>query len=355
MPRAPGRLREPFPALQQAFSAMVDVTKSLLRPLNLSSVLEQILTQVHNLFGYEICCILLADENKKELYIAAQRGYDPSIAKGLRLPMEGNRGIVSRAAASRIPHYAPDVSKNPHYIAASPGVRSEFAVPLVLDDEVIGVLDVESREPDAFPREIRKVLEAFAALAALAIYRAQRHEELEQLALTDGLTGLANSRAFWEALHREIARAKRFNQALTLLVLEIDNFKRVNDSHGHLKGDEALRAVGRVLGVTCRAMDIAARVGGDEFAVIFPQTGKPEALMAAKRIHREVKDINLGPRIRLTASLGLAAFPEDGGNPSALFAAADWAMYRIKNQGGDGVAWVPPPPAEPVRSADVPF
>ncbi len=289
----PRKREAPFPIAHEAFHALVDVTKSLLRPMNLAAVLDQILTQVEKLFGYEICSVILPTGRDDRLYIAAHRGYDPAVANTVRIKI-GEEGIVGHVAATGKPYYAPDVSVDPYYIEATSSVRSEFTVPLIIDGRTIGVLDVESSEPDDFPEDVQHVLEAFAALAALAIYRAQHQEELEQLALTDGLTGLANNRAFWEALHRELARARRFNQPLSLLVLEIDKFKEVNDTYGHLKGDEALRGLAHILGVTCRSMDIAARFGGDEFALILPQTTKSDALTVAERLMERVEDVPAG-------------------------------------------------------------
>jgi len=333
MPRSDG---VPLPVLHQAFSALVNVAKQLLKSLDINSVLDEILAQVQRLFGYDICCVLLPSDCGNYVYIAAQRGYDPEIVSRYRLPIGGGRGIVSHVAATGQPYYAPDVSRDPFYIAASPNVRSEFAVPLILDGQLVGILDVESRELDAFPREVQEVLEGFAALAALAIYRAQRHEELQHLALTDGLTGLANNRAFWENLQRELARAQRFSHPLSLMVLEIDNFKRVNDLYGHLRGDEALKAVARLIANSSRAMDIGARVGGDEFALILPQTTKRDATVVAHRLCTQVRSLQLPDDIRLSISVGLASYPEDGASANALFAAADYAMYQIKYQGGGG-------------------
>lgn len=336
MPNATHKREARFPITHDTFHALVDVTKSLLRPMNLTAVLDQILTQVERLFGYEICSVILPTGQDNRLYMAAHRGYDPTIANTIRIKI-GEEGIIGHVAATGKPYYAPDVSVDPHYIEGSARVRSQFSLPLLIDERVIGVLDVESSELDDFPREVQHVLEAFAALAALAIYRAQHHEELEHLALTDGLTGLANNRAFWEALHRELARARRFNQPLSLLVLEIDKFKRVNDSYGHLKGDEALRGLARILSLTCRSMDIAARFGGDEFALILPQTTKQDAIGIAQRLRKHVDQYRLDGHLQLTLSMGLAAFPEDGITPNALFSVADYAMYRVKEQGGDGL------------------
>lgn len=320
-----------------AFHALVDITKSLLQPMTLATALDQILSQVEALFGYEICSVILPAEREDTMYMAAHRGYDPEVANTIRLRI-GRDGIVGHVAATGKPHYAPDVTTDPYYIRGSVTVKSQFAMPLIVDGKVIGVLDVESDRVDAFPEDIREMLEAFAALVALAIYRAQHQERLEHLALTDGLTGLANNRAFWEALHRELSRARRFNHPLTLLMLEIDRFKLVNDTYGHLKGDEALRGIAQILGLCCRTMDTASRFGGDEFALILPQTTKSDARVVAERIRNTIHNYRLDGHIRLTVSIGLSAFPEDGLTPNALFAVADYAMYRIKDLGGDGIS-----------------
>src|SRR5690625_227318 len=171
MSNATRKREAPFPIAHDAFHALVDVTKSLLRPMNLSSVLDQILTQVEDLFGYEVCSVILPTGRKDQLYLAAHRGYDPAIANTIRIKI-GEEGIIGHVAATGKPYYAPDVSVDPHYIEGSPYVRSQFSLPLIIDEKIIGVLDVESHELDDFPQDVQLVLEAFAALAALAIYRA---------------------------------------------------------------------------------------------------------------------------------------------------------------------------------------
>src|SRR5690606_4595827 len=135
------RARSPIPS--EAFHALVDVTKSLLRPMNLAAVLDQILTQVEKLFGYEICSVILPTGRDDRLYIAAHRGYDPAVANTVRIKI-GEEGIVGHVAATGKPYYAPDVSVDPYYIEATSSVRSEFTVPLIIDGRTIGVLDVES-------------------------------------------------------------------------------------------------------------------------------------------------------------------------------------------------------------------
>ncbi len=316
---------------------MVEVAKRLLRPPDLTSVLEAILSQIRTLFGYPICAVLLVDRATNELYAKAQMGCDPEIALKTRLRI-GEQGISGWVAHTGQTYYASDVRTEPRYYEVVPAARSNVAFPLVIDDQVIGVLDVESPQVDAFPPDVREVLEAFATLAALAIYRAQRDEELRRLAQTDGLTGLANHRAMREGLAREIARAQRSGKMVAIVVVEVDGFKQINDRHGHLRGDEVLRAVGDVLWTGCREMDLAARFGGDEFLLLLPETSKDDAAQVATRLRDCLQSLRFAEGFRVTASFGVAGFPDDGADADAILEAADEAMYRVKRAGGNSVA-----------------
>lgn len=330
-----------LPADHEAFQAYVDITKQLLNPTSLSDVLDQILQSVQSLFKYDICSVSLLTEDRDKLYVAAHRGYDSDFVQSFRLRI-GKDGIIGHVAATGRPYYCPDVTTDPYYVEGAPGVKSQFTVPLTVDDKVIGVLDVESRREDDFPLEVQNLIQAFGALASLAISHAQYQEHLEHMASTDGLTGLANHRTFWETLNRELSRARRYGTPLSLVVLEIDKFKRINDSFGHLKGDEALRGIAQVLNRCCRTMDIAARIGGDEFALILPETDKQGAEYVARRVHKAIAKYRLDGHHKMTVSIGLAAFPDDGLTPNALFAVADYAMYHIKDRGGDGISTATP-------------
>lgn len=163
-------------------------------------------------------------------------------------------------------------------------------------------------------------------------------ERLNRLAQTDSLTGLANHRAMWEALEREIARAGRFGQPVSLVVMEIDKFKQVNDRHGRLQGDAVLRNIAAALRKACRTMDLAARFGGDEFVLLLPQTPKIAAVQVGERLRRQLEELSFPERIRLTSSVGVACVPDDATTTDALLEAAEWAMYQAKHSGGNRVS-----------------
>jgi len=163
-------------------------------------------------------------------------------------------------------------------------------------------------------------------------------EAIERSAITDGLTGLFNRAYFESRLQRETRRARRYTQHLSLLLLDLDNFKEVNDTQGHPAGDAVLREMGRLINSCVRDIDIAARYGGEEFTVILPETRRRGAFVVAERIRAEVEKIFrrkkvFGKAIRLTVSGGLSCYPEDAEDPSSLLSKADKALYRAKSSG----------------------
>ncbi len=317
--------------------AMADVAKRLLRPLDLAMVLEEILSQIQDVFAYPMCAICLLDEHRHELRVVAQRGHDPAATAGLPGRVE-EHGVLRWVARHGRPYYAANAMRDPLCAAEVAGAASQVAYPLIVDGRVIGVLHVASPVPDAFPPDVRDALETFATLAGLAILRARRDDELQRLALTDGLTGLANHRALWDTLEREVARARRDARPLSVVIVEIDQFKITNDRLGHLEGDTILRAVAQELTQHTRAGDLAARLGGDEFVLVLPGASKAEAVQIAERIRGRITDIPRGMEgKRLTVSVGVAGLPDDGGEARALVDAADHAMYQAKYIGGNRV------------------
>jgi diguanylate cyclase (GGDEF)-like protein len=164
-----------------------------------------------------------------------------------------------------------------------------------------------------------------------------------QLAHTDPLTGLANRRALVEVLEREAARTRRYGHPCAVLVLEIDRFKQVNDRFGHLAGDEALRRVAATLAGSCRASDVVARFGGDEFVIVMPETSAGAALTVAQRVCRHIEEFTLMQGLQLTLSGGLAECPTHGLSAQQLLDAADQVMYEVKRRGGNGVGRAPEP------------
>jgi diguanylate cyclase (GGDEF)-like protein len=183
---------------------------------------------------------------------------------------------------------------------------------------------------------VARLREGRAQLNAANETLRRQNEQLERLSITDGLTGLYNRRRLMELLAGEVERSKRMAHVCTVLMMDVDNFKRYNDAHGHQAGDAVLKGLGDVLRESTREIDCAARYGGEEFFVLLPETEIKEASEVAERIRTRLKErIFLGGRV--TLSVGIAAYPEHGETPEDLIAAADAALYQAKREGRDRV------------------
>jgi diguanylate cyclase (GGDEF)-like protein len=220
--------------------------------------------------------------------------------------------------------------------ALSIGLRS-----LVDGPEYLGAISI-ARRGEPFTREDEDLLEYLAGQAVVSIENASLHEAVERQAVTDELTGLANVRAFVSALDRELERGRRFDTPVGLVMLDLDDFKHVNDSYGHQQGDEVLAQVAGVLRYVTRELDTPARYGGEELAVILPQTDAAGAELLAERMRVAVEALQV-PRIggrgtlSVTASFGVAAVPESAPDHAGLIAAADAALYAAKRAGKNRV------------------
>jgi diguanylate cyclase (GGDEF)-like protein len=211
-------------------------------------------------------------------------------------------------------------------------LRSALAVPLEGIGGVVGVLALYQAEKDAFARDHLRILLAISGKLALSVENALKYRQAETSATTDFLTGLPNARSLFLHLDGELSRCRRLGQSLAVLVCDMDDFKLVNDRFGHLEGNRLLKAVSGVLRDTCREYDYVARMGGDEFVLVFPGL-QPEDVQAktvrlaliAKMAGQDVCGENL---CRL--SIGAARYPEDGADAEQLLAEADRRMYKAK-------------------------
>lgn len=315
-----------------ALPAAADAAERLFHPSDRTTVLDAFSTAVQTLLGPSSCTVYLVDVASGTLSTAphhftaqpphpAQRGPDRPF-------------IVSSAAHTKQAHY---LAGDGRPTSGGGGVPAQAALPLIAREKLVGVLYITNDDRQPFSERVRPALQGLAAIGGLALHRVLVLEELQRLAMTDGLTGLANQRAFTEALTRELARVARTKESLSIVLIELDRFKHVNDRHGHLRGDEVLRQVAVALKAACRAMDMAVRLGGDEFALVLPGTSKHDALQIADRVRLRIREIGQAEVVRLTASLGVATTQESGITPEGLIDIADRAMYRAKRAGGNRV------------------
>jgi diguanylate cyclase (GGDEF)-like protein len=215
------------------------------------------------------------------------------------------------------------------------GAPRVVAVPFGIDGQGTGVLVFadDARDGSRIQQRRVAVVEQAVAHAATALARVALLEHLQQSALTDGLTGVANRRAFDVALVRELALAGRTDAALAVIILDLDKFKTLNDTYGHLAGDDVLRGVGAALKNCTRAGDLIARYGGEEFVLLLPGATADDAIATARRVREVLRGVE-GPRT-ITASLGIAGWPAHGSTGPELLAAADGALYEAKEGGRD--------------------
>ncbi len=228
--------------------------------------------------------------------------------------------------------------------------RSMICIPLISRGRPIGSLELNSGEGESESRFGERELELVRMLmepAAITIENAFLFQRLQELSVTDDLTRLYNSRYLNTFLGREIKRAKRYRQSVSIIFLDLDGFKTINDTHGHLAGSRALAEVGRLLRDEVRETDIVSRYGGDEFTIVMPQTGPKEARVLAERLRTGLAEhvllASMGLAVQITASFGIASFPEHGGNREELISQADQAMYRVKERSKNGVEVAPEP------------
>jgi diguanylate cyclase (GGDEF)-like protein len=221
-----------------------------------------------------------------------------------------------------------------------------ITLPILSKGRVLGLLVfVTAQDERPLTDEKKNLLESFSDYIAIAVENALSHRKVQDLTITDDLTKLYNSRYLPVVLEREISRSRRYREELSLVFLDLDDFKQVNDRYGHMAGSQLLTEFGNFLYDRVRSSDVGIRYGGDEFVLILPKTSKRAALKFVQRTIEELRAHSFlhrqGLNLKCTASFGIASFPEDGETVDQIIAAADKAMYEVKRSSKDGVFATP--------------
>ena len=271
----------------QELTIFHDVAKALTSSLDLDSILQTIMEKMAEYFRPDTWSLLMVDEEPDELYFAIAVGDAAEALKNVRLKVgEGIAGWVAKHGEQVI---SADVENDPRFAkrideATQWETRSVICVPLRSRLRVLGVIQLVNVDMAQFSEPEIFFLQALCDYAAIAIENARWVEKIQELTITDDCTGLYNARHLYKTLETEVYRSSRFGYEFSVLFIDLDHFKSVNDTHGHLVGSKLLAEIGYLVKAQLRLIDFAFRYGGDEFVVLLPQTGKDQALVVAKRL-----------------------------------------------------------------------
>ena len=345
-----------------------DVSRAAVQPGRLGEVLNRIARFVHARFPRAWVSISLLDETGRWLKVEAWASRrKPPAPLGTRWPV--SKGVCGRAVRTRQPQHVLDPAGDPDWVVFGGRAACEYAVPLQVGDEVLGVMDVETAQRDAFSEGDREVLRTLADQVAGAVRLAVAHDRLrvanralQRLSMSDPLTRLPNRRRFEQVLEAEWRRAARTGTPLSVLVADLDSFKAFNDAHGHPAGDTCLRQVATALRAGLRrAGDFVARWGGEEFVAVLPGTPASDARRIAESLRRAIFDLAVphgaspvSPVVTVTIGAAGGIPRAEDTAPTDLLLAADSALYEAKALGRNRVALSRRAPRRPRIAAPAP-
>lgn len=337
-PAAPARERvfEDIARAHREIYALYEIAQAMGTSLGVADTMTLIASKLSSLVPFSCCALFLYDEETDALTCRFATGVDAEVIQ--RLVVRTGEGLNGWVARNRRPLVNARPSADLEAAGLDPGVttrlHSALVCPLQFNERFIGTLSVYHVEPSIYHDDHRRLLDRISEQAAAVINNSILFEQTQEDSLTDPLTGLPNTRSLFMHLTRELARAQRLRTEVSLLVMDLDDFKQINDTHGHHVGDRALCEVARVLKAAVRPYDICVRYAGDEFIVVLVGCGAEEAERKRQELQRQVAEIRFEARpgrpLMLGISAGAAVFPKDGASYEALLAAADSRMYQDK-------------------------
>ncbi|HWR83255.1 MAG TPA: sensor domain-containing diguanylate cyclase, partial [Candidatus Deferrimicrobium sp.] len=343
--RSEGRLLKLFDTLNRRTSELeksqaqlemiYENSRALTAILDTDGVVREVMRILGNVLQYQHTALILKDRWGHLYYRARMSGGRSSLhPKAVEAgKMELARKVGDLGEAVRIK----DVAGRDDYQPLGKMARSVMVVPLASHGQITGVLTAESDFVDHFAEKDLQMLSIVARSAALALENAELHKKTEELTVIDELTETYNYRYFIQKLQEEKRRAIRYNVPLSLIMVDIDRFKNLNDSYGHESGNVVLKALSAIIKRCIRDVDIFARYGGEEFTIILPQTAQREAVVIGERIRDQVQGAQFeagnNGKLRITVSVGVTSFPENGRSQEELVSVADQALYRAKGEG----------------------
>lgn len=331
--------------LSDELETLIDIGKALTSHLTIEDIYKVVMEKVGNLLRPQAWSLLIVDEETGGLCfeIVVSAGSDHLTGTYL----EPGEGVAGWVAEHGVPLLIPDVGKEPRFSSRIDKrigfvTRSIVCVPLVSDNRIIGVIQLlNGFGQGQFTEQDQRILSTIADFTAIAIENARLHQQVRDLTITDDLTGLYNARHFQTICEYEIERASRYGNELSMIFLDLDHFKLVNDTYGHQTGSRLLKEAGQLFKKGVRIVDHAARYGGDEFVFLLPSTNKKGALVMAKNLLKQLHAAEFysdcGQRIIVTASIGVATYPTNAYCLQELVKLSDEAMYMVKRDTRNGV------------------
>lgn len=303
--------------------------------LDAESVVNEVMKIMGEILGYHSYAMVFKDRAGK-LYFRARSANGENSFHPRPCPPEGTE-LVRKIIELGEPACLKNIITRFDYKPLSADSRSLMLVPLTLHSTAMGVLVAESNNENKFHDKDIQMLSIVARSAALALENADLHRRTEELTINDELTETFNYRYFVQKLQEEKRRAARYNSPLSLIMVDIDWFKKLNDSYGHEIGNLVLRCLSEIIKKCIRDVDVFCRYGGEEFVIILPQTPQVEATQIAERIRQQIEkaviDTAKAGKLKVTVSVGLTSYPENGKSQDELLGVADQALYRAKGKG----------------------
>ena len=322
---------------QAQLEMIYENTRILASNLNAEAIIKDVVRILGLLLQHEYFAMILADANHQLFYrVRFESGKANYHLKAID-PNDPKMELVTRVYQMHEPIVLKDVVTRDDYRGLGKTPGSAMLIPLTVHGECKGILVVESQHVNRYGERQQQMLSIVARSAALSLENADLHRRTEELTINDELTDTYNYRYFVQKLQEEKRRAGRYSLPLSLIMVDIDWFKKLNDSYGHEIGNVVLRDLSGIIKKCIRDVDIFARYGGEEFAIILPQTAQSEATRIGERIRAEVEKHIFGSEdkqlLKITVSVGVTSFPENGKSSEELVSIADQALYRAKGEG----------------------
>ena len=316
--------------------ALYEIAQAMGSSLGVADTMALISSKLSNIVPFSCCALYLYNEESESLHCRFATGVESDIVQ--QLTIRNGHGLTGWVARNRRPlvNARPSADFEAAGMMTQTSLLSALVCPLVFNERFIGTIAVYHTSNSVYTDDHRRLLDRISEQAAAVIFNSMVFEQTQEDSLTDPLTALPNTRFMFMHLTRELARANRLKTEVSLLVMDLDNFKEINDTYGHHIGDRALREVAAVLRTAIRPYDICIRYAGDEFIVVLSGCGSEEAERKRLELQRAVDELRFEPRpgktLQLAISVGAAIFPHDGESYETLLATADSRMYRDKTR-----------------------